>query len=62
MKWELKRKPLSKRKQKQPEIREVSPGDGYVVWLVLVMALCNQPEACDDLGDDQSRYLLLHAI
>ena len=29
MKWELKRKPLSKRKQKQPEIREVCPVDGY---------------------------------
>jgi len=28
MKWELKRKPLSKIKQKQPEIREVSPVDG----------------------------------
>jgi len=43
------------------QVRDTSLSDENAsqhVTSVVVMMLCNQPEACaSDLGDDQSRYL-----
>ena len=62
MKWELKRKPLSKTKQKQSEIREISPVDGRVgvyggkdFWKRYVFSLEWKSEGVmdDDSGDSE---------